>query len=149
MTATDIVTEAFYTNFDEGDIKSRFIDLVEDNTIKKILGKDLYDAVAGGSPSAAQIILRDTYCKPLLAYGVKSLVLANNSPRISNVGASYANTPNASASEEARQMAHKQNETIVQQLKQRLIMYLRDNSSTFDWTEQSDSDFITNSTFVV
>jgi len=149
MTATEIVTEAFYTNFDSGDIKSTFIDLIEESTIKKILGKDLYNSVSGGSPSAAEIILRDTYCKPLLAYAVKSLVLANNSPRINNVGASYANAPNGSATEEAREMAHKQNETIVQQLKQRLTSYLRENASTFNWSEPNDNDFLTNGIFVV
>lgn len=149
MTASDIVTEAFYANFDPADIKSTFIDLVEDNTIKSILGDTLYASVSGGSPSAAEITLRDTYVKPLLAYAVKSLVLANNSPRISNVGASYPNTPNATATEEARMVAHKQNETLVQQLKQRLIDYLRDNQGTFNWTSENDSNFITNSIFVV
>ncbi len=149
MTASDIVTEAFYANFDPADIKARFIDLIEDNTIKAILGDTLYASVSGGSPSADEITLRDTYVKPLLAYGVKSLVLANNSPRISNVGAAYPNTPNATATEEARMVAHKQNETLVQQLRQRLIDYLRDNANTYGWTEQNDSDFITNSIFVV
>lgn len=149
LTPSEIATEAFYTNFDTADIKSRFIDLVEDNTIKPILGETLYNAVVGGSPTAAQITLRDTYVKPLLAYGVKSLVLANNSPRINNVGASYASTPNATSDDQAREMAHKQNETLIQQLKQRLLTYLRDNASVFDWTEQNDNDFITNNIFIV
>jgi hypothetical protein len=30
-----------------------------------------------------------------------------------------------------------------------LIDYLRDNANTYGWTEQNDSDFITNSIFVV
>ncbi len=130
-------------------IKAQFIEWIEDNTIKPSLGVTLDDSVSGGSPSADEITLRDTYVKPLLAYGVKSLVLANNSPRISNVGAAYPNTPNATATEEARMVAHKQNETLVQQLRQRLIDYLRDNANTYGWTEQNDSDFITNSIFVV
>jgi len=149
MTASDIVTEAFYANFDPADIKSRFIDLVEDSTVKPILGETLFSAVSGGSPSAEQIVLRDTYVKPLLAFAVKSLVLANNSPRISNVGAAYVNTPNATATDEARQMAMKQNETLVQQLKQRLIDYLRDNANTFGWSENNDRDFITNNIFII
>ena len=97
MTASDIVTEAFYANFDPADVKSRFIDLIEDNTIEPILGADLFAAVSGGSPTSEQIVLRDTYVKPLLAYAVKSLVLANNAPRVNNIGAAYVNTPNASA----------------------------------------------------
>ncbi len=149
MTASEIVTEAFYVNFDTADIKSRYIDLIEDNTIKPILGDTLFAAVSGGSPTAAEITLRDNYIKPVLAYGVKSLVLANNSPRISNVGAAYTNTPNATATDEARKMAHEQNETLVQQLRQRLIDFLRDNSNTYNWTEQDNRDFITNSIFVV
>lgn len=149
MTASDIVTEAFYANFDPADIKSRFIDLVEDSTVKPILGETLFSAVSGGSPSAEQIVLRDTYVKPLLAFAVKSLVLANNSPRISNVGAAYVNTPNATSTDEARQMAMKQNETLVQQLKQRLIDYLRDNANTFGWSENNDRDFITNNIFII
>jgi len=149
MTASDIVNEAFYANFDPADIKSRFIDLVEDSTVKPILGETLFSAVSGGSPSAEQIVLRDTYVKPLLAFAVKSLVLANNSPRISNVGAAYVNTPNATATDEARQMAMKQNETLVQQLKQRLIDYLRDNANTFSWSENNDRDFITNNIFII
>ena len=48
MTASDIVTEAFYANFDPADIKARFIDLIEDNTIKPILGDTLYASVSGG-----------------------------------------------------------------------------------------------------
>lgn len=149
MTANDIVTEAFYANFDPADIKSRFIDLVEDSTVKPILGETLFSLVSGASPSAEQIVLRDTYVKPLLAFAVKSLVLANNSPRISNVGAAYVNTPNATATDEARQMAMKQNETLVQQLKQRLIDYLRDNANTFGWSENNDRDFITNNIFII
>ncbi len=149
MTATDIVTEAFYANFDPADIKSRFIDLVEDSTVKPILGETLFSAVSGGSPSAEEIVLRDTYVKPLLAFAVKSLVLANNSPRISNVGAAYVNTPNATSTDDARQMAMKQNETLVQQLKQRLIDYLRDNANTFGWSENNDRDFITNNIFII
>lgn len=149
MTASDIVTEAFYANFDPADIKSRFIDLVEDSTVKPILGETLFSSVSGASPSAEQIVLRDTYVKPLLAFAVKSLVLANNSPRISNVGAAYVNTPNATATDEARQMAMKQNETLVQQLKQRLIDYLRDNANTFGWSENNDRDFITNNIFII
>lgn len=148
-TATYIKTEAFYVNFDEGDIKSTFIDIVEDNTIKPILGDVLYANVSGGSPSAEEIVLRDTYVKPLIAYSVKSMVLGNNSPRISNVGATYATVPNGSATPESVEDAHKANETIIQQLKQRLLEYLRDNSTTFNWSEQNNTDFLTNTIFVV
>ena len=148
MTASEIATEAFYANFDTADINSRFIDLVESNTIKVILGLELYNAVTAASPSAEEIVLRDEYCKPLLAFAVKSLVLANNSPRINNVGASYANVPNGAATEEARDMAHRQNQTIVQQLTQRLLTYLRDNDTTFNWSERDDRDFITNTIFI-
>ena len=134
MTASDIVTEAFYANFDPADIKARFIDLIEDNTIKPILGDTLYASVSGGSPSADEITLRDTYVKPLLAYGVKSLVLVN-SRRISNVGA-YPNTPNATATEEA-QGCTQTKRNLVQQLRQRLIDFLRD-MQTYMMNEQND-----------
>ena len=148
VTITYVKDTAFFTNYDEGNIKQAYIDIVEDNTIKPILGKDLYNAVSGGSPSAIEITLRDTYVKPLIAYSVKSMALAETGPLVSNTGASFTNTNNSTVTSEAIEDAHRSNEALTLQLRQRLIEYLRDNAAAYNWTELDDSDFLTKNIFV-
>ena len=149
ITASEIVTLAFYANYDPADIKSTYIDIAQDNILKPILGDDLFSDVSAGSPTPANVTLRDNYCKPLLAFAVKSMVIANTSPRATNIGASYSNVNNATASSEAKDDSINVNDQMVEQLKQRLISYLRDNSTVYKFEEfRRNREFITKRIFI-
>lgn len=149
ITANEIVTLAFYANYDPADIKSTYIDIAQDNILKPILGDDLFSDVSAGSPTPANVTLRDNYCKPLLAFAVKSMVIANTSPRATNIGASYSNVNNATASSEAKDDSINVNDQMVEQLKQRLISYLRDNSTVYKFEEfRRNREFITKRIFI-
>ena len=150
ITKSEIISEAFYANFDEADIKQSYIDLALDNTLKPLLGDTLYESVTAASPDAEHVTLRDSYCKPLVSYAVKSLVISNVTPRATNIGASYTVQPNATASEGARDNALEVNDQMINQYKQRLISFLRSNSSTYVWAELDlNRDFLTNRIFVI
>jgi len=145
ITKSEIISEAFYANFDEADIKQSYIDLALDNTLKPLLGDDLYALVTANSPDANHVTLRDSYCKPLVSYAVKSIVISNVSPRATNIGASYTVQPNATASEGARDNALEVNDQMVVQYRQRLVSYLRNNSSLYAWDRlEKGREFITN-----
>lgn len=149
ITASEIVTLAFYANYDPADIKSTYIDIAQDNILKPILGDDLYSDVTEASPTPANVTLRDNYCKPLLAFAVKSMVIANTSPRATNIGATYGNVNNATASSEAKDDSINVNDQMVEQLKQRLISYLRDNSTVYKFEEfRRNREFITKRIFI-
>ena len=149
ITNSEIVSIAFYANYDPADIKSIYIDVTKDNILKPILGDDLFDDINAASPSAEAVILRDDYCKPLLAFAVKSMVIANTSPRTTNVGAAYSSANNSNPSAEAKDDSINVNDQMIAQMKQRLIVYLRANNQTYNFKEfRQDREFITNKIFV-
>lgn len=149
ITKTEIRDLAFYANFDTADIRDTYINIAQENTLKPILRDKLYAQVIGGSPTADIVTLRDTYCKPLVAFAVKSMVIASTSPRPTNVGAGYATVPNTAPSADATDDALNVNDQLVAQLRQRLITYLRDNDETYAFEEfQSNREFITNKIFI-
>jgi len=117
-------------NFDTHLIKATFVEIAELNHLRPFLGKDLYDAVVGGS-----YVTLLPYVKDYLAFCVKFEILPDITYNTTSQGvvdnmADFTSPVNEKKLNYLRQETYKKAETF----KKKMHIYLDDNSTLYpEW----------------